>query len=131
LLYEWTKIIPQRNSYSSSGYWDHVCIWDKGPFSTLPLIVLVNSDTASAAEIVTAALQQNNRAKVIGEKTFGKGVSGSFFELGDGSAMDLTIAKWFTPKGDWVGGTGITPDVSIEDDLKNGEDTILKKALML
>ena len=66
---------------------------------TVPLVVLVDSDTASAAEIVAGALQDNDRALIIGEKTFGKGLVQNIIELEDGSALALTAARYYTPTG--------------------------------
>ncbi len=66
---------------------------------TVPLVVLVDGDTASAAEIVAGALQDNDRALIIGERTFGKGLVQNLIELGNGSALALTAARYYTPTG--------------------------------
>ncbi len=77
----------------------------------LPLAVVVDGGTASAAEIVAAALQANNRAPVVGQRTFGKGSVQSLFELSDGSSLHITTARWLTPDGRRLDGQGLEPDV--------------------
>ena len=76
-----------------------------------PLVVLVNGKSASAAEIVAGALQDNERAEVVGETTFGTGTVLDDFVLSDGSAILLAIAEWLTPDGDPIRESGIEPDV--------------------
>lgn len=75
-----------------------------------PLIVLVNQGTASASEILAGALQDNGRAQLVGEKTFGKGLIQSLFELSDGSGLAVTVAKYETPNHHDINKLGITPD---------------------
>ncbi len=77
------------------------------------LAVLVDGDSASAAEIVAAALHDYHRATVVGEKTFGKGSVQEDFPLPDGSDLHLTVEKWFGPAGESIDGTGITPDRTV------------------
>lgn len=75
-----------------------------------PLVVLVNQGTASASEILAGALQDNGRAKILGETTFGKGLIQSLFELSDGSGLAITVAKYETPKHKDINKLGIIPD---------------------
>lgn len=75
-----------------------------------PLVVLVNQGTASASEILAGALQDNGRAQIVGEKTFGKGLIQSLFNLSDGSGLAVTIAKYETPSHRDINKVGITPD---------------------
>lgn len=75
-----------------------------------PLVVLVNRGTASASEILAGALQDNQRAQIIGEKTFGKGLIQSLFDLSDGSGLAVTVAKYETPNHHDINKLGITPD---------------------
>lgn len=80
-----------------------------------PLIVMVNGGTASASEIVAGALQDHGRAVVLGTQTFGKGSVQTVIEMDDGSALKLTIALYFTPKGRSIQAHGIMPDIVVEE----------------
>ena len=84
----------------------------------LPVIVLVNGGSASSSEIVAGALQDNGRAKLAGQKTFGKASVQNFVKLDDGSAIKVTISHYYTPNGTLISGTGLTPDypTSLEDE---------------
>lgn len=86
----------------------------------LPMIVLVNQGSASASEIVAGALKDWNKAVLIGTQTFGKGSVQSVVPLGDGSALRLTTARYYTPKGTSIQTTGIAPDILVKPELKNG-----------
>jgi carboxyl-terminal processing protease len=81
-----------------------------------PTVVLVNRDTASAAEILTAALQQNDLAEVVGTRTYGKGTFQELLDLPDGGALDLTIGEYLTANGTSILGVGVKPDVRVDDD---------------
>jgi carboxyl-terminal processing protease len=81
-----------------------------GVFTDLPMVVLVNQYSASASEVLTGALQDDQRATIAGTKTFGKGSYDTFYNLSDGSGIYLTIGRWLTPKGREIEGIGITPD---------------------
>ena len=80
-----------------------------------PIVVLVNGGSASAAEIVAGALQDHKRAIVLGTKTFGKGSVQTILPLDDHSALRLTTARYYTPKGRSIQATGIVPDIVIEN----------------
>ncbi len=86
-----------------------------------PIVVMTNEGTASAAEIVTAALQQNRRALVLGMRTFGKGSVQTIVPIPDNGALRLTTALYYTPSGKSIQDFGVTPDVKV-DDSRNGED---------
>ena len=82
-----------------------------------PVVVLVNRDTASASEIVTAALQERRGAKVVGTRTFGKGVFQEVKELSNGGALDITVGEYFTPDGRNLGGGGVKEGAGIAPDV--------------
>jgi carboxyl-terminal processing protease len=79
------------------------------------MVVLVNSGTASASEIVAGALQDHKRAKVMGTQTFGKGSVQTILPLGNNTAIKLTTARYYTPGGRSIQAKGITPDIVIDD----------------
>lgn len=87
----------------------------KGRFTDFPIIILVNEYTASASEIVSGALQDNKRALIAGQRTFGKGSVQSVVKLGDGSGLKLTVARYYTPSGISIQAEGIKPDIEIDD----------------
>lgn len=94
----------------------------------VPVVVLVNGQSASASEIVTGALQDRHRATVVGTRTFGKGVFQEVERLSNGGALDITVGEYFLPSGRNLGGggvkrgSGITPDVTAKDDPKTRRD---------
>jgi carboxyl-terminal processing protease len=105
---------------------------EKAPYSKIPLVVLVNKYSASASEILAGALRDNKRAIIVGERTFGKASVQTMIQLSDGSAIKLTIAKYYTPNGDLIqrdiktGVGGIKPDIEVkltkDEELKLYED---------
>ncbi len=102
-----------------------------GKLTQIPLIVLVNQGSASASEILAGALKDNKRAKVVGEKTFGKGSIQEPMDFSGGSGIHITIARWLTPSGVWVNEKGLTPDVEIKFDENSKIDNQLEEAIKL
>jgi len=100
--------------------------------TSIPMVVLVNGGSASAAEIVSGALHDNGRATLIGEKTFGKGSVQSVEDLPGGASLRVTIAHWFTPKGVNINKAGISPDIQVtlsDADANAGKDPQMDKAI--
>ena len=100
----------------------------------IKMVVLIDEGSASAAEIVAGALQDNGRATLVGEKSFGKGSVQEVDGLGNGNQLKLTIAEWLTPKDRHINHIGIEPDVKVtltDDDIKANRDPQLDKALEL
>ncbi|MFP5362599.1 MAG: S41 family peptidase [Thermoleophilia bacterium] len=101
----------------------------------LPVVVLVDGATASASEIVAGAMQDTDRAKLVGVKTFGKGVFQEILPLANGGALDITVGQYFLPSGRNLGGagtktgSGLSPDVRAQDDPDTKRDEALDKAL--
>lgn len=111
----------ERTSYNVSG---------KALLADVPLVVLINKGSASASEIVAGAVRDHNRGKLVGETSFGKGTIQQAEDLGGGSGLHVTIAKWLTPDGIWVHQEGLKPDVSVGLDKKDpSHDTQLEKAI--
>jgi carboxyl-terminal processing protease len=97
-----------------------------------PTVVLVDRGTASAAEILTAALQQNDLAEIVGTRTFGKGTFQEIIDLPSGGALDLTIGEYLTSDGTSILGKGVTPDVRVTDPSPGeGPDPVLERGLEL
>ncbi len=99
------------------------------PIITIPVVILVNENSASASEILAGALKDNNRAKIIGTKTYGKGVIQELLTLKDGSAIKLTTEEYYTPNRTKINNVGIEPDELVENDENVKEDLQLKKAI--
>ncbi len=105
---------------------------DGGLATDLPLAVLVNGSSASASEVVSGAIQDQERGVLIGTQTFGKGSINHYRELSDGSAVYISIARWYTPNGRQIEGNGLTPDIVVEmteQDIEEGKDPQFDKAI--
>jgi len=101
-------------------------------FSNYPLVVLINEGTASASEILAAALKDNRGIQLIGKTSFGKGSVQTLERLRDGSSLKITVADWLTPKGEHITNIGLEPDIEVElteEDYDQGKDPQLDKAL--
>lgn len=94
----------------------------------LPVVVLINGGTASAAELVAGAIQDRGRGILIGQPTFGKGTVQQIFRLSDGSSLHITSAEWFTPARNQISEIGLEPDIAMIPD-ENGRDVELGEAV--
>lgn len=107
------------------------------PEFTMPVVVITNENSASASEILACSLQDNERAKIIGTKTYGKGIIQTLLSLADGSGLKITTEEYYTPKGTTIHKVGITPneEVKLPDTVKSvysvtrEDDTQLQKAI--
>ena len=119
VLYERTK--AGKEQVFSSG--------DEGIAQDIPLVVLVNGGSASAAEIVAGAIQDRGRGKLIGETSFGKGSVQQINRLSDGSQLRVTIAHWFTPNNREIHGKGLEPDIKVDAGTDPAKDPQLDRAV--
>lgn len=104
----------------------------EGLATDIPLVVLVNRSSASGSEILAGAIQDSGRALLIGEPTYGKGTVNHIRELSNGSAIYISIARWYTPKGQQIEGNGLQPDIPVartDEDIAQGVDHQLNRAL--
>lgn len=92
----------------------------EGKLKGVPVVILMNSGSASAAEIVAGALRDTIGAKIVGENSFGKGTVQTAEDLSSGAGIHITISKWILPKGSWINETGIKPDYPVENDIEEG-----------
>ena len=101
-------------------------------FPKTPLVVLVNGGSASASEILAGALRDHKRAKLVGEKTFGKGSVQELIPITSDTSLKLTVARWLTPNGEDITKEGIKPDVEVKmtaEDVQAEKDPQLDKAV--
>jgi len=119
-------VVSQVNSDGSR---DDFPVERRGQLTDMNVVVLVNGGSASAAEIVAGALRDTKRAKIVGEKTFGKGTVQTPFEVSAGAAVHITTGKWLLPGGDSISNTGLTPDIEIASfdlNLSNADIQLVK-----
>ena len=100
-----------------------------GKAGDIPIVVLVNEFSASASEVFTGAMLDHRRATVVGVTTFGKGSVNNLWPLRDGSGVNFTIARWYTPNGTLIEGEGITPDIVMERAGEGESDVQLARAI--
>lgn len=129
------KIVVKQESTNKT---DRTYYVDRnGKLLDIPLVVIINKGSASASEILAGALRDYKRAKLVGEKSFGKGSVQEAIELKDGAGLHVTVAKWILPNGDWINGKGIEPEVKVNINIKEGNtltretDDQLEKAIEL
>lgn len=130
---EWLEkgklVVSEAHSAENVVRYDSLGYNRLGSFKT---IVLINGGSASASEILAGALRDNNKAVLLGEKSFGKGSVQELVPLGKDSAVKVTVAKWITPGGKNLNKDGLEPDIKVElttDDVKNQRDPQLDRAL--
>ena len=123
-------IVSQVNSDGTKQSYD---VNRRGKLLDIPLVVLINKGSASAAEIVAGALRDYERAKLVGETTFGKGSVQTPQDLKGGAGLHITTGKWLLPKGDSISKVGVKPDVEVklDDSLEASRDAQLAKAIEL
>ncbi|MDD5639537.1 MAG: S41 family peptidase [Candidatus Pacebacteria bacterium] len=122
IIYTQQDKMQNKNNLTSYGY---------GGLENIPMVILVNEGSASAAEIMAGALRDDRGIKIIGQTSYGKGTVQKVVDLYDGSSVKVTIAKWFTPSGFAIQDVGIKPDIEIkisEDDYLKDRDPQLDKA---
>ncbi len=107
-----------------------------GKLLSIPLAVIINKGSASASEILAGSLRDHDRAKLIGEKSFGKGSVQEALDLTDNAGLHVTVAKWILPDGAWINGVGIEPQIKVDLKLEEGDtltretDSQLEKAVL-
>jgi len=104
----------------------------RGRLLSVPVVILIDEGSASASEILAAALRDLKGSKLVGQKSFGKGTVQDAVEFNDGSSVHITIARWLTPRGDKIDGVGLTPEVEVErmkEEMSAGKDSQLEKAI--
>lgn len=125
------KVLIQKSKFSAVDDITYA-LKNKALFANLKTIVLVNGNTASASEIVAGALKDYDKATIVGETTFGKGVVQSMLNLSSGTTLKVTSAHWYTPNGNTINLTGIEPDyevINTYDDINHSRDPQMDKAL--
>lgn len=121
-----SHIMPEGLIFSSvdaKGHSEEYAI-EGNSYTPIPLVVLVNGDSASASEILSAAVKESGRGILIGETTYGKGLVQVLIPFSDGSVLKITEAKYYTKNGAYINGVGVTPDISV-----SGRDEQLAAAL--
>ena len=118
-------IVKQQGRYSNQVF----KATGKAKLAHIPLIVLVNKGSASAAEIVAGALRDDLHIKLVGENTFGKGTVQDVRDLSNGGGMHITVARWILPNGDWINKKGIAVEIPVNNNPKTKTDEVLNRAI--
>lgn len=128
-----SEFIPKGEPYIQITLSDGTTYTEKslgpGDLRNIPMVILINEGSASASEIAALALKERIDAQIVGATSFGKGKIQEIVTFNDGSSLKLSIAKWSSPSGIFIGGTGIEPDYSVKQ--SDTDDTQLKRALEL
>ena len=106
-------------------------VLEPGAFVEIPIVLIVDATTASAAEVVSAALRANGRARLIGDTTFGKGSVQVVVELSDGSSMRITSSRWLTPDDEMIDSNGLEPDINLGSEVAGSEIALIRAAELL
>ncbi len=114
------RLTANAENYARGGPKDDYLKNLPAEFKSIPMVVLVNGGSASASEIVSGALQDHKRAIIMGTQTFGKGSVQTILPMNNGTAIKLTTARYFTPKGRSIQAKGIVPDILVEDAVDSG-----------
>lgn len=118
-----TLVVKQQSTTKSIDY----RVDREGQLQDIPLTVLINKGSASASEILAGALRDHKKAKLIGEKSFGKGSVQEAIDLSQDAGLHVTVAKWILPNGDWINSKGIEPDIKIENKIEEGNTLTREK----
>jgi carboxyl-terminal processing protease len=131
-----SRLIPKGKvvvtEEDSTGKKDNLYTTGGDKLSGIPIVVLINEGSASASEILSGALRDDEGVQLIGKKSFGKGSVQELMSLPNNSSVKITVAKWLTPNGDYIMEKGINPDIDVDlslDDFKNNKDPQLDKAM--
>lgn len=108
-------VVVKQESTSSPDDNKEYRVFRQGLLQNIPLVVLINKGSASASEILSGALRDHKRARLVGEKSFGKGSVQEVLDLQEGAGLHVTVAKWILPNGDWINGKGIEPETKVEN----------------
>jgi carboxyl-terminal processing protease len=118
-------VVSQKSKYSQQDYPAE----GQARLDQFPLVVLVNKGSASASEIVAGAIRDDLGAKLVGQRTFGKGTVQDRRSLSNGGGVHITVGRWLLPKGDWIHEEGLPVDVEAEQNQETEEDEVLLKAI--
>lgn len=126
------KFIPKGFvTYTEDKYGKRVYQYSDEDMLGIPLVVLINGGSASASEVMSGAIKDTGVGKLVGTKTYGKGVVQNIFSFPDGSGLKLTTSKYYTPSGKCIDGIGIEPDYKVEYELAENEKYSLENDLQL
>lgn len=125
---EFGKLVVKQESVDKSREYKS---FRGGKLIGIPLAVLINKGSASASEILGGALRDHKKAKLIGEKSFGKGSVQEALDLKDGAGLHVTVSKWILPNGDWINAKGIEPQIQVENKSDEGNTLTREKDLQL
>lgn len=118
-------VVSQQGRDSKSDY----KVNGSARLANIPVVVIVNRGSASASEILAGALRDRRQAKLVGERTFGKGTVQDARELPSGAGLHVTIARWLLPSGSWIHQEGLPVDVEVKDDPETESDEVVMKAI--